>query len=1003
MPKADTPAMSVEKKAETILRETEDNWFDPNADVSWGRLGAIALGAVVLKKYLKSRSARRAAATPAQQHPRHSPQLTQQTTLLKPRRLARLKQRKAKDPRRELTNSKREQPARRQERNRKKPRAATQTATSARRGQAQAVIDEGPSPEMDEINRKLLKLQQRDLKHREKKLDKLKFKHRTLEKEYEESPQKNKRTEELLKAWQKDINGKQENIENLRREIQDTENKLAGRPRPQAVPASRPAAATTTRTTVAEPSARPITDVVSENNNGTPVSERPAQPVRAASGNPPVVEPTVHAQNPVRVAPSPELVPPTVLEGDNSTHTAPPSNGTTTEKPAVVTQESGKPAVPTENPAPKNAAKKLSPEFHEDLDKLKRHVGHLEEPFKPGGIETMLDERDIPRLPRAEVAMDAYNESSLRKRAQSIHTEERGLRAQRDALEAKYREIEKGEAKLRSKTNVFEEETREQRTEQKKLEKLRKEYDKLEKAYDERVANHKADVESLAKDREGHTQRGADLDSQEAKLKDQTKALNEKFAAFENEKHSLPSYEYEHRWRDLAKQRVDLHAKGMTLAERRAYHQGMQFQSLSERPGTPTTVNIRGAFNQTNVTRGLGVGGIGLGGYGLYKSIEAGDTAGITVNSGNILTGGAALWQTSSAVAPKLVTFVATKLNVPMLVATGVYQIYNEKGEFIETNADGTYSLGDRGARTLAVTGTIATGVATIIAGTAAAPAVILAGGAAIVGETAIEMRHSYRAHEEVNRLNKEAAQANVTTGGLERNESGMPVIRNYSRLTVFAINYAKNTNVQDPYEHVNKTDYSDPKTLRKLEKALDKKIAELHKTITDNSSVVPDWMRIVGTDSANKKMAAESELAPLEAARRELEIFKQDVAAHKKYDTQNGDLFTSWSRANEQLREAAKGGFDAVILNGFNRDGDRNLSVDEIKAALLNGGIKSRAEIDTDHDDIISHTELENSLRRGLDGVKALAKDQFAEASTSEDNTPAGVGGSGPRVKPRK
>ena len=998
-PKAEGDEEDLENEGGGTPSQTPDSWFNPDADVNYMRVGAVALGALALKKLMKSRSAARAApapvaaaATTAEANATKNPTANEAE--------ATQGERPAQGADEQQTKTARAQAGTGTE-----PEEATRSNTNGngvRPGQAQAVIDEGLSPEMEAVLRENVALKERDLKTREEKLDKLKFKHRTLEKEYEESPQKNKRTEELLKAWQKDINGKQENIENLRREIQDTENKLAGRPRPQAVPASRPAAATTTRTTVAEPSARPITDVVSENNTGPPVSERPAQPVRAASGNPPVVEPTVHAQNPVRVAPSPELVPPTVLEGDNSTHTAPPSNGTTTEKPAVVTQESGKPAVLTENPAPKNAAKKLSPEFHEDVGKLQRHVGHLEEPFKPRGIETMLDERDIPRLPRAEVVMDAYNESSLRERARAVHTEERGLRAQKDELETKYREIEKREAKLRSKSNLFGEETREEKIEQKKLEKLRKEYGKLEKAYDERVANHKADVESLAKDREGHTQRGADLDTQEAKLKKQQDALNEKFADFEKEKHTLPSHEYEHRWRDLAKQRVDLHAKGMTLAEQRAYHQGMQFQSLSERPGTPTTVNIRGAFNQINVTRGLGVGGIGLGGYGLYKSLEAGDTGGAILNTGNILTGGAALWQTSSAVAPKLVTFVATKLNIPMIVATGAYQVYSEKGEFIDTNSDGSHSLGDRGARTIAVAGTVATGVITTVAGVAAAPAVVLVGGAAIVGETALEMRHSYRAHEEVNRLNKEAAQAKITTGSLDRDKSGVPVVRNYSSLTVFAIDYAKKTNVKDPYEHVNKTDYSDPKTLRKLEKALDKQIAELQKTIKDNDSVVPDWMRIVGTDSANKKAIAERELAPLEAARRELEIFKQDVAAHKKHGTQNSALFTSWSRANEQLRDAAKGGFDATLVNGLDRDGDHKLSVDEIRAALVNGGIKSRAAIDTDPDDIISHKELEEALRRGLDGVKALAKEQFAEVSTPEDRTPVGVGG-GPTIKPGK
>ena len=1008
--------------------QTQDSWFNPDADVNYMRVVAVALGALALKKLMKSRSAAREAVKDEKQksEAKSDPKTKTETD----NKAGEKKSADTEDAKTDKTGPKTAEEqiktARAQVPGTETEEAARSNANEngVRRGQAQAVIDEGSSPEMDELNQKLLKLQQRDLKHREKKLDELKFERQKLKEKFEASPEKSETDKRLLKMLKNDIEKKQGKIENLRREIYDTETRLAGRPvTPQAMPASRPAAATTTRTTTAEPSARPVADVVVDNNNRTPVSERPTQPVRAASGNPPVSESRTHGQN-VRITP-PELVPPTVLESDNSTHTPPPSNGTTTEKPVQspvdtnegtskpaagkpgnAHEESGAPkpkaAPPTENPTPENAPKKLSPEFHEDVDKLKRHVGHLEEPFKPGAIETMLDERDIPRLPRAEVAMDAYNEASLRERAHAVHTEERGLRAQKEALEIKYREIEKKEAKLRSKSNVFEDETREEKIEHKKLEKLRKEYGKLEKAYDERVASHKSDVESLAKDREGHKQRGIDLDNQEDKLKAQEKALNKKFAEFEKEKHTLPSHEYEHRWRDLAKERVDLHAKGMTLAEQRAYHQGIQFQSLSERPGTPTTVNVRGAFNQTNVTRGLGVGGIGLGGYGLYKSIEAGDTAGVTINTGNILTGGSALWQTSSAVAPKLVTFVATKLNIPMIVATGAYQVYSEKGEFIDTNADGSHSLGDRGARTIAVAGTVATGVITTVAGVAAAPAVILVGGAAIVGETALEMRHSYRAHEEVNRLNKEAAQAKITTGGLDRDKSGVPVVRNYSSLTVFAIDYAKKTNVQDPYEHVNKTDYSDPKTLRKLEKALDKQIAELHKTISDNSSVVPDWMRIVGTDSANKKMAAERELAPLEAARRELEIFKQDVAAHKKHDTQNSGLFTSWSRANEQLRDAAKGGFDALILNGFNRDGDRNLSVDEIKAALVNSGVKSRAEIDTDHDDIISHKELEEALRRGLDGVKALAKDQFAEASTPESNTPAGVG-SGPDIKPRK
>ena len=1029
--------------------QTQDGLLNPD-NLNWGYLlggtAAATTAALVIRKMVKSRSATAESdkldkKDKSKDKSKTKSDAKEETKAKADDKAGEKKSADADDAKAEKTATKtgedQTKTARAQAGTGTEPEEATRSNTNGngvRPGQAQAVIDEGLSPEMEAVLRENVALKERDLKTREEKLDKLKFKHRTLEKEYVESPQKNTRTEELLKAWEKDIKKKQENIENLRREIYDTESKLAGRPRPQAARVSRPAAATAARTATtdtAEPVVRRVADVIPDDNgtvaktvqptgavpdtDNVTTTERPAQPVRAAPGNspdgsapktPPAPD-TLNGTAP-KVAGSAvvpkdaTIVKPVQSPVDANEGTSKPAAGAPGNAPEGSEPPKPKVVPPAKNPASKSGATKLGPEFHENVGEMQRQVGLLEEPFKPAAIETLLDERDIPRLPRAEVAMDAYNEASLRERARAIYTEERGLRAQKDELETKYREIEKREAKLRSKTNVFEEETREERRERKKLEKLTKEYGELNKKYDERVERHKADVESLAKDREGHTQRGADLDTQEAKLKKQQDALNEKFADFEKEKHTLPSHKYEHRWRDLAKQRVDLHAKGMTLAEQRAYHEGMQFQSLSERPGAPSTVNIRGAFNQTNVTRGLGVGGIGLGGYGLYKSVEAGDTAGVTINTGNILTGGAALWHTASTVVPKPITFIATRLNVPMIFATGAYQIYSEKGDFIETNADGGYSLGDRGARTLAVAATVTTGVITTVAGVAAAPAVILVGSAAIVGETALEMRHSYRAHEEVNRLNKEAAQAKITTGSLDRDKSGVPVVRNYSSLTVFAIDYAKKTNVQDPYEHVNKTDYSDPKTLRKLEKALDKQIAELQKTIKDNDSVVPDWMRIVGTDSANKKAIAERELAPLEAARRELEIFKQDVAAHKKHGTQNSALFTSWSRANEQLRDAAKGGFDALILNGFNRDGDRNLSVDEIKAALVNSGIKTRAEIDTDHDDIISHKELEEALRRGLDGVKDLVKGQFAGASTPEDNTPVGAGG-GPKMKPGK
>jgi hypothetical protein len=231
-PKADTPAMSVvSKDGGNNSPETEDSWFDPNADVSWGRLGAIALGAVVLKKYLKSRSARRAAATPAATPAAQPAANAANNTAETP-------------PAGETETAQGERPAQATDEEQARatrtqagtePEEATRNANgrSARRGQAQAVIDEGPSPEMDEVNRKLLKLQQRDLKHREKKLEELKYERRKLKDEFEKSPEKSENDKRLLKLLKKDIEKKQGKIDTLRREIYDTERALEGRPRPQ--------------------------------------------------------------------------------------------------------------------------------------------------------------------------------------------------------------------------------------------------------------------------------------------------------------------------------------------------------------------------------------------------------------------------------------------------------------------------------------------------------------------------------------------------------------------------------------------------------------------------------------------------------------------------------------------------------------------------------------------------------------------------------------------------
>lgn len=305
-----------------------------------------------------------------------------------------------------------------------------------------------------------------------------------------------------------------------------------------------------------------------------------------------------------------------------------------------------------------------------------------------------------------------------------------------------------------------------------------------------------------------------------------------------------------------------------------------------------SAANIRAAFNQTNLTRGFGVGGLGLGGYGLVHSIQDGDAVGITLNSANVLTGGAGTLQMFMASVPKPIAFIGTKLNIPLTIAMGGYQVYAEKGAFIDTNSDGTHSLGSKGSRTLAVAGTVTAGVITTAAGVAAAPAIVIVGGAAVVGETGVEMHRSYRAHEELGRLNKKAAEVSRNDSA-EHEKSGAPSIRKYNNLTVFALGEAKKVNGTDQFEHVKNTNYSDQTTLLKLEQALNEQVAKLRKTIDQNTSIVPDWLRVAGGDGAHKKLDAESKLAPLEAAQKELALYKQDLIAYNEEHPQSASKST--------------------------------------------------------------------------------------------------------------
>lgn len=428
-------------------------------------------------------------------------------------------------------------------------------------------------------------------------------------------------------------------------------------------------------------------------------------------------------------------------------------------------------------------------------------------------------------------------------------------------------------------------------------------------------------------------------------------------------------------------------------------------------PNVSVWGSLKSSFNKY-VVKNLGGINVALGADGLADSIKRDDAVGMGVNSTAILTGSAAVLQNivTNPKALAVTKFGASK-NPLMAGVMGLYEIGSQEGDFIVTNPNGTSSFGDKTLRALEISTTVAVGVAAgtaaVTAGVVGLPAIVIGGtlayGATKVAGVATDFYRSHRDTEQQNQLNQQAAQVKITMGdNAARHQSGTPAISRYDNLNNFAIDYTKKTNVRDHVGHVERTDYSVQKNMQALEKALSKKIEELEKTIKKNDSTVPGWMKIWGSETATKKADAEKQLAPLLAARKELEFYKQDLAGYKKMQEQKTGLFTGWFRADEQLEEAAKGGFHKEIIGAFSRDGDQKLSVAEIKSALVNGGIKSREEIDTDHDDIISHDELEEALCRGLDGVKDLVKGQFSEASTPEGNTPVGVGG-GPTIKPGK
>jgi hypothetical protein len=83
--------------------------------------------------------------------------------------------------------------------------------------------------------------------------------------------------------------------------------------------------------------------------------------------------------------------------------------------------------------------------------------------------------------------------------------------------------------------------------------------------------------------------------------------------------------------------------------------------------------------------------------------------------------------------------------------------------------------------------------------------------------------------------------------------------------------------------------------------------------------------------------------------------------------------VFSKWFGSDEALAKAAQGGFDTDILAKFDKNNDRKLDLDEIKAGLESHGVTSITSMDRDNNGTLSTGELADTLRNGLSARTAF------------------------------
>jgi hypothetical protein len=313
---------------------------------------------------------------------------------------------------------------------------------------------------------------------------------------------------------------------------------------------------------------------------------------------------------------------------------------------------------------------------------------------------------------------------------------------------------------------------------------------------------------------------------------------------------------------------------------------------LFEEPAVPSGMSRVAALNNT-VDGAMGAVGLVQGTLGVVRSVKEGDNLGVAVNGANAVTGGTALGVSIARglgheVAPALGS-VINHANIVVTVGTGIYQVATEKGNFIDTEADGSHNLGNKSERTIAVVATTATGVGLTMAGVGSAGVVPAVVAVAVVGDKAIEARRAWKDVDRTIAENGEPQRRHAIITG----DDGSPDVRKFKHIFSEMLEVSPDMKdsalpfvpKRDPktgriaFDDMRKLAIGeDPKVLAEFEHALNLHIARQQQIMKDNDSILPNWTRF--DDGLSRYTNARMILSDLQAAKTELGWFKTDIAA---------------------------------------------------------------------------------------------------------------------------